>query len=306
MTVHPFRRASRALVAIGCLAASPLASADVSKEACIDAHSRGQDAKEQNKLSLARKLFLTCAQASCPELVQGDCARFVDDLGRLQPTLSFTARDGGGNDLPDTAVYVDDILVATRLDDGKAYDVDPGKHAVKFSHGGKDQVITVVVGAGEKGRTINAAFGAPAATPPAAATPSAAAGALSREPAPARAPARPPGPVHPGGAKLLIGLGAATAVGGAALGVVGLLRVPGNCSIGTHECAAPPGDPAFDDAHRAVTLMNVGFVAAGVGAAVLASGLVWYVKGARMPAEKNVVAPWVLPGAAGIAIAGPL
>ena len=72
---------------------------------------------------------------------------------------------GSGNDLPDTTVYVDDLLVATRLDDGKAYDVDPGKHAVKLSHAGKEQIITVVVGAGEKGRTVNATFGAPAASP---------------------------------------------------------------------------------------------------------------------------------------------
>ena len=81
------------LVTTAVLAFSPIARADLSKEECLDAHSRGQDAKEQNKLSLARKLFLTCAQSSCPQVVQGDCARFADDLSRLQPSVTFIARD---------------------------------------------------------------------------------------------------------------------------------------------------------------------------------------------------------------------
>jgi hypothetical protein len=298
MIVHLLRRVSLVAAAIGCLITSAPASADISKETCIESHSRGQDAKDQGKVSLARKLFLTCAQSACPALVQGDCARFADDLGRIQPTLSFVARDGAGNDLPDTTVYVDDALVATRLDDGKAYDVDPGKHVVKFSHDGKDQVVTVVVGAGEKGRTISATFGAaPKAPGP---------GAGGATDAAIKLPAKDPAPVRPGGAKMLLGIGAAAVVGGAALGVVGLLRVPSNCSIGTHQCAAPPGDESFDKASSAVTLMNVGFIAAGVGAAAVIGGAVWYVTGTKTPKEKNVVAPWVVPGAAGIAIAGPL
>ena len=138
---------------------------DLSKEECLDAHSNGQDAKEQGKISLARKLFLTCAQSSCPSLVQGDCARFADDLSRMQPTISFAARDSAGADLPDTTVYIDDVLVVTRLDDGKPHDVDPGKHVMKFTNGGHDQVVTVVIGAGEKGRTVVGTFEAPASRP---------------------------------------------------------------------------------------------------------------------------------------------
>src|SRR5262245_19245252 len=102
------RTLSAIALAIAGLLSSPLAAADaISKEQCIDAHSRGQDAQEQGKITLARKLFLTCAQSSCPVLVQGDCARFVDDLSRLQSSLTFVARDAQGVDLPDTAVYID-------------------------------------------------------------------------------------------------------------------------------------------------------------------------------------------------------
>jgi hypothetical protein len=294
--------AAFAAFALGGLLASSPASADVSKEQCIDAHSRGQDAKEQGKLSMARKLFLMCAQPGCPALVQGDCARFVDDLGRLQPTLSFVARDSNGQDLSDTVVYIDGLPVATRLDDGKVYDVDPGKHTVRFwrGRGRQEQVITVVVGVGEKGRTISATFNpeGPPTTRPAE---------VSRAPVTPRASA--PEPVHPTGAKVLIGVGAALVLGGGAVGVIGRIRVPSNCSISTHECAAPPGDPAFDEAKSAVTLMNVGFIAAGAGAAAVIGGFVWYFTGTKTPKERNTVAtPWFNPGAgaAGLAISGRL
>ena len=299
--LRPHPRVLFAGVAALGLLASPLASAEISKEACLDSHSRGQDAKEQGKISLARKLFLTCAQPSCPSLVQGDCARFADDLGRIQPTLSFVARDSSGGDLPDTIVYIDDLPVASRLDEGRSYDVDPGKHTVKFRHNRREQTVTIVVGPGEKGRTVSATFDT-AGPPPLSGT-----AELQREPVkPTRV--ADPEPVRPLGAKLLMGVGGALALGGGALAVVGRIRIPGNCTLGTHECAAPPGDPVFDKASSAVTLMNVGFIAAGTGVAALAGGFVWYMAGATTPKERNMVAPWFHPGAgaAGLAVSGRL
>ena len=107
-------------LAIAALSAPALADS-MSKEQCLDAHSRGQDARDQGKISLARKLFLSCAQSSCPGAVQSDCARFADELTRMQPSITFVARDGAGADLPDTTVYVDGALIVTRLD-GSAHD----------------------------------------------------------------------------------------------------------------------------------------------------------------------------------------
>jgi len=77
------RHAPGIVLAIASSLSSPLVSAEpISKDQCIDAHSRGQDAREQGKFSLARRLFLACEQPSCPPLVQSDCARFADDLTR--------------------------------------------------------------------------------------------------------------------------------------------------------------------------------------------------------------------------------
>lgn len=282
-----------ALVLVTAIGAPAFAD-ELSKEACIDAHSRGQDAREQNKLSLARKLFLSCAQSTCPSLVQGDCARFADDLTRMQPTLSFVARDGGGADLPDTTIYIDGVLVVTRLDDGKAHDVDPGAHTIKFLHDGKDQTQTVVVGAGEKSRTISATFGSPAVP------------AELRLGAKAQAN-RGPQTTHPTGSKVVIGLGAAMVIGGGALGIFGLTRVPESCSIATHQCAAPPGDASFDDASSAIGLSNIGWVVSAVGIVAIAGGVAWYVGGKHTDKESSVVAaPWLTPDAAGFAVMGHL
>lgn len=282
-----------ALVLVTAIGAPAFAD-DVSKEACLDAHSRGQDAREQGKLSLARKLFLSCAQSTCPALVQGDCARLADDLTRMQSTLSFVARDGGGADLPDTAIYIDGVLTVTRLDDGKAHEVDPGPHTIKFIHDGKDQVQTIVVGAGEKGRTVSATFSV-------AVVPAALGGSAKRQ------VDRGPQVTHPTAAKVVIGLGAAMALGGGAIGIFGLTRVPDSCSISTHQCAAPPGDKSFSDASSAIGISNIGWVVSAVGVVAIAGGVAWYLGGKRTEKQTDVVAaPWFTQDAAGLAVMGHL
>ena len=274
----------------------------LSKDECLDAYSRGQDAREQGRLSLARKLFMSCAQPACPALVQGDCARFADDLSRQQPTVSFAARDGAGGDLPDTSVYVDDVLVVTRLD-GKPHDVDPGTHVVRFTNAGRDQVVTVVIGSGEKGRAIAGVF-----LPPGGRGARAGGSVVQTHVDPDGTPATPRATiVRPTGAKVAIGLGATMAVGGLALGLFGATKVPANCSISTHACTAPPGDASFANAASGVRLMNIGFAVGAVGIAAVAGGVVWYIKGGRSSKERSVVAtPWATPNGGGFAISGAL
>ena len=290
------RHASVIALAITSFLSSPTVSADsLSKDQCVDAHSRGQDAKEQGKISLARKLFLSCAQPACPALVQGDCARYADDLTRQQSSLTFVARDAQGNDLPDTTVYVDDSLLLTRLDDGKPHDVDPGKHTVRFTTAGKEQTVTLVVGTGEKGRAVVAAFNTINVLPPGAA-----------RSGPGGQPREPEIKVlHPMGSRIMIDVGGGVAATGAVIAVIGFLRVPSNCSVSSGHCTAPPGDPVFDRAKSGVVLADVGLVAGTLGAATLAGGLIWYYTKATTEREPGaVVMPMVTGDAAGIALSG--
>jgi hypothetical protein len=311
MSLTHLRVASFVLAGASLVLVGASASADpLSKEACVDAHSRGQDARDTGKVSLARKLFLTCAQSSCPALVQNDCARFANDLTEQQPTITFAARDSNGNDLPDTTVYVDDILMVTRLDDGRPHDADPGRHVVKFQNNGNDLVMTIVLNTGEKGRAVIAKF--PAATPDTA--PASKIPAPTVTPTPTVLPIVPPHPatpatVHPLGAKLAIVAGGLAVVGGGVLTFVGKGRVPGDCSTSTHTCTAPPGDPDLDTAHKAVRLEDIGLTVGAVGAAALVGGFVWYFSGGHLEREEQpgvAAVPWISPTGGGISLSGRL
>jgi hypothetical protein len=267
----------RSLVLLGVLVVASPASA-ASKDECLDAHGRGQDARAKGQLVRARQLFLTCAQSSCPTLVQGDCARFAEEVDRLTPTVGFVARDARSIDLPATSVYVDDALVATRLDDGKMYELDPGKHVVRFVNDGRETTMKVVLNQGEKGRIVSATFANIGAPPP----------PHVHEAPPPPAPARSPWPI------VAAGTGGAALAAGAILAIIGVARVPSSCSIAAHDCAAPPGDPAFSDARSGVTLTNIG-IGIGIGGAVLmVTGLVLYMTSKpTAPVTTGRIAPWL-------------
>jgi hypothetical protein len=294
-TVRGTWKTRPAIVAAGVMAAVFVVAASrgeaqaSSKEECLEAHSRGQDLRDAGRLTTARTAFIACAQASCPQLIQADCARFGEELDRLVPTVSFAARDANGGDLPDTSVAVDDMPIAARLDDGKAYDLDPGRHAVKFTHDGHDAVVTVVLTQGERGRSVIANFPdvgvdlrRAAAVPPAVAQPH-----------------RPIGPLFVAGA------GAVAAVTGVVLAIAGMKQVPSDCSLGSHQCVAAPGDPSFDQAHRGVTLANVGIGVGIGGAAVLAGGTFWYfAQPLKLPKEVGQLSPWLGDHTTGLAMHG--
>ena len=273
------RTSSSLVVAAGLVVAGllvPRTSFAGSREECVDAHGRGQDLRERGQLARARQTFLTCAQSSCPTVVQQDCARFSEELAQLVPTVSFSARDVNAGDLPNTTVYVDDALIATRLDDGRAYELDPGKHVIRYVHDGKETTLKVVLNQGERGRLLVATFVERAAPPrrdPAVAVAVAAPAPATPEPAEAASSNQPRRPLLP---LLVAGVGAAAAITGGALFAVGSSSVPDACSMSTKECATAPNDPAIGKAESGVRLANTG-LAIGIGGAVtLLGGLVWY------------------------------
>gem|GEM_PF-485218 len=277
----------QALFSLGLVALPSSALAAPSRQECTDAYSQGQDLRDKGKIVEAREAFLLCAQSSCPQLVQNDCAQFGNDMARLIPSLSFAARVGN-KDLPDTVVSVDGKEVTNRLDDGKAHEVNPGRHTLRFVHAGKEVTLEVVVAQGEKARTIVATF------------PDTQAAATSSAPvSTAASPPPPPPPSRSITPLIVTGLGGAALIGGAALLFYGRSQIPSACKLSSHECQAPPGDPAFEDARKSVSTMNVGFVVGGVGAAVTVSGLLWYFMSGPSESRQSV-APWAAPRSAGL------
>jgi hypothetical protein len=275
------------------LGSSAALAAPPTKDECVDAHGQGQDARDAGQLTRAGKLFLACADAACPELVVRDCARYAEDVQRRTPTVTFAARDREQHDLPDTAVLVDGVEIASALGDGKAHAIDPGRHEVRFVHGADETSLTIVVNEGEKGRAVVGVIATPVA-PPSLAPPRA---EIVDKPA----DKRPAGPLA------LTALGAAAMIAGGTLLGVGFAKVPEGCSLHTHTCATRAGDPALAAASRAVTFMKAGGVVGGSGAAVLVGSLVWYfAQSPRRAKEGARVAPWIGQGLAGISIAGAL
>jgi hypothetical protein len=279
----------------------------ISKEACVDAHSRGQDARDAGKISLARKLFLSCAQSACPGLVQSDCAKFANELDQQQPTLTFSARDSNGNDLPDTTVYVDDMLVVTRLDDGLPHDADPGSHVVKFQNNGREQIMTIVLNSGEKARAVTARFPAPGEPAKPGGGNSPTAPTASGAPVAAHVQAEPK-TIHPTSAKLAIVAGGVVLLAGTAMAIVGNSQIPSDCSASTHTCPAPPGDPQLSTASKALKLEDIGIAAGVVGVAAVVGGVVWYLTGSHTEREPPGLAasPWLSPNSAGVLLSGHL
>lgn len=254
----------------------------MTKDQCIDAHSRGQTLRDGGKLTGARELFLKCAQSACPALIQGDCARFADEMTRTVPSVNFVARDARGNDVVDTTVFVDDVQVPA--DQGKSLDIDPGEHAVRFVHQGKKLDMKIVVHEGERDRlvvgTIPDDVTKPIA-PPVAPT----------EPQPA-APARRPNI----GPWLVLGGGAASLIAGGILTVVGFRKVPSECRYWSKDCAAPPGSPSFDDAASGARLVNAGLIVGGIGLVAIAGGITWQLlkptEGSESSKKDTGIMPW--------------
>jgi hypothetical protein len=265
---------SAALLLAVCLV--PATSYATPREECVDAHGRAQDLRERGQLARARQMFLTCAQSSCPSLVQQDCAKFSEELAQLVPTVSFGARDSNAADLPSTSVYVDDSLVATRLDDGRAYEIDPGKHVIRYVHDGRETTLKVVLNQGERGRLLVATF-LDRSAPPRRERET----AETTEP-PANESKRSVLPL------IVAGVGAAAAATGGVLFAIGSGSVPDQCSMATKECAAPPNDPSLAKAESGVRLANTGLAIGISGAVALVGGLVWYlVQPARTPDSRR-------------------
>ncbi len=242
-------------------AAAPPASSGPTKDQCIDAHSRGQDLREQKRFVRAKEQFLLCNQSSCPGPIQADCVRFMEQVDSVIPTVSFGARDDEKRDLPDTQVYFDGSPVASRLDDAKLVEADPGPHAVRFVHAGREVNMRVVLTPGDKGRALIGLFTSPAA-------------AATQRPAPT--PAYEPRSARSAWPLVLAGVGAAGFVAGSAMFVVGIGRVPTECSVSNHTCASAPGDDSFDRAHSAVSMSNAGLAVGLTGAVAAIAGLTWY------------------------------
>jgi hypothetical protein len=266
------------IVAVGLLWPHRTAHAQQpTSEACVEAYHLSQELRLDGKIAKAREKAAFCAQEACPSAVVSGCTKWMTDLRETQPTIVISARGPDGTDVTDVIVDID----GTRIEDtltGAPIDVDPGKHAITFTHRGLVQKQDVLVSEGVKNRAINVVFADPNQKP--------------SEPSQQQAHEERGAPV---GAFVLGGVGVASlAVFGALAGIGSsdLDELHDTCGK-THSCASEDVDDAKTKLIVGDVFLATGAIAVGVSAVWL---IVHYASGEAAPPPESAasfsVSPW--------------
>ena len=133
------------------------------REQCATAADQAQQLRDEGKYRRAREQLLICGRDVCPAPIKRDCLEWLTQVESTAPTVVFGAKEGT-KDLSEVKVSVDGAPVTDRLD-GKPVQMDLGKHTVKFDYQGQTKEEEVVIGAGQKNRTVTVTFAAAAAAP---------------------------------------------------------------------------------------------------------------------------------------------
>jgi hypothetical protein len=140
--------------------ATTSAAAEPTKDECVDANTKAQSLRRDNKLQDSRAQLLVCAADACPAVVRDDCVQRLDELGRVMPTLVLVAKDGKGSDLSAVTVKLDGAPWLARLD-GAAVPIDPGEHELTLDAAGQPSVTQrLIIREGEKARREIISIGA--------------------------------------------------------------------------------------------------------------------------------------------------
>lgn len=133
------------------------------REQCATAADQAQQLRDEGKYRRAREQLLVCARNACPAPIKRDCLEWLTQVESISPTVVFAAKEGT-KDLSEVKVSVDGAPVTDRLD-GKPVQMDLGKHTVKFEYQGQTKEEEVVIGAGQKNRSVTVTFGATTSEP---------------------------------------------------------------------------------------------------------------------------------------------
>ena len=237
---------------------SPAAGQDRAR--CVSAYEQGQVLRRGKQLLQARAELLICARDPCPRALRPECVEWLDEVQHGLPSIVPVARTADGRDATGVHLFVDGTLVREELD-GKAIEMDPGIHVLRFqTHALPPVEERVVVREGEKERAIVAAF------PPAPNETSSIQAIVPPSPA---APAVPPnrqtysasnGAGQRLAGWLTLGAGALSTGGAAVFGVLGLQARDQFNASGQTDVSAQGRAITFR------TVANVCWVVAGVGA----------------------------------------
>lgn len=248
-------------------------AAPPTKEQCIAANEAVQYLREAHALKSAREKLLICVSEACPAPVRQDCARRLDEVERLMPSLALEVKDARGSDVVGVKITMDGQPLAAAT--GTAIELDPGEHAFVFEAPGMTRVDkTLVAVEGVKGRRESIRMDWPFM------------------------PVKiPPAPTPTSGPPTLAWT--AFGVGGAdlAVGVVTGLVAAGKHSTLASECSTTTCAPQYagdlNAFHTWRTVSTVGYVIGALG--VAGGAVLWFTA-----PKTNAASAWVGPASVGI------
>jgi hypothetical protein len=147
-------RASALLSCLCLWALAPrVAKASPSTQACVDAYEATQTAMRRGKLLHAREALATCLDGACAQVLRSDCAEWLKDVEARTPSVVVECVSDGVS-VRGVGLSVDGVVRATGID-GRAIEVDPGRHVFTVEpRSGAPIVTEVIVSEGEKLKVI--------------------------------------------------------------------------------------------------------------------------------------------------------
>jgi hypothetical protein len=220
---------------------------------CAASHASGQREVKAGRLRLASELFTTCgSDESCPEQIRTECTEFLESVRQTVPTVILSVVDDAGNDVSNVRVFSTDELLTEQLD-GRALELDPGKHRLRFVLPWGDVLSSdVLIREGEKNRLVEVRLEKKGAAP-----------ADNAE-----TPTREPPPSAPAETRSTpVGAYVATGLAVVGFGTFAGFAIAGNSQKSQLEGCAPScgeGDRnRYDDMKRSFLIADIGL---GVGA----------------------------------------
>jgi len=219
-----------------------------------------------------RAEFWECSKAACPAAIRKDCIAWSEEIRAQIPTVSFRVTLDG-KVATEAKVYLDGRLTEKALE-GRAVELNPGPHKVRFEYGSHPpQEQEFVAAEGERYRIINAEFHS-APTEPAS---TAAAGG----PLPSSPPTVMERPV-PTLTYVFLGLGAVGAVSAAAWGISTSVTVSDLEATCSPQCS----QGKIDAVEQRALITNISLSVSA--ASFIAAGLTYFLR-PEVPASASSV-----------------
>jgi hypothetical protein len=255
-------------------------------KACLDAYGSAQEFRKNNDLIKARQALWTCAGATCPAIIQGDCTAWLNQVVDAIPSVVLEAKRDDDN-VFDVSVSMDGAPLVHQLD-GKPVEINPGLHSFVFERQGVAPIEKkVIIAAHAKSQVISAEWKSPPPPqPPVSGT--------APSPAP-NASAQSVRPIPP----LAFVLGGTAVVG---LGTFAVLGLTGNTTKNDLQSSCSP-HCADGDVKSLEARFVVADVALGVGAlAAVGAVTVFLVRPERSVPGHAVTAVGIAPTPGGASL----